>query len=340
MAAPTSPQWIEVSDPLQLVKEPVVTVSMLTYNHEPYIAQAIECVVNQRTEYPFELIIAEDCSNDSTRAIALAWQRRHPQIIRVLYSDTNVGGRQNIRRVYQSRRGKYYAICEGDDYWHNPDKLQRQVSQLEQHPECVLVHGAFRRQVGNTIVPYKVSNPVMGRAFDVLLMKNTIATCTVCIRTSLSEQYGRSKFFDRNYLMADYPHWLFASQHGSIGYISDPVATYRKTPGSVINSRLDAPLRMELSAQQVRKDFIEEYGASEETCRKVLNESNRQILIQAFIAGNRGIFNEEFRWRLENHFRRKENFKILFYWLLLQLRLNRIYCRTRSDQVTNVCVLP
>ena len=100
------------------MKNPLVSVVMVTYNHEPYIAQAIEGVVSQETDFPIELIIGEDCSRDRTREIVLDFQRRYPEIIRVLASKKNAGGLPNARRTALAARGRYMAFCEGDDWWH------------------------------------------------------------------------------------------------------------------------------------------------------------------------------------------------------------------------------
>ena len=89
--------------------EPLVSVKMLTYNHEPYIAKAIECVLAQKTNFAFELVIGEDCSTDGTREIVFDYAQRFPEIIRVITSDQNVGMKKNSKRVNAALRGKYIA---------------------------------------------------------------------------------------------------------------------------------------------------------------------------------------------------------------------------------------
>ena len=119
--------------------EPLVSIKMITYNHAPFIAQAIEGVLQQKTNFPFELVIGEDCSTDGTRALVFEYQKKYPDIIRVVTSDENVGMKKNGLRVLAACLGKYIAFCEGDDYWHNLDKLQKQADYLDSHPECGLV---------------------------------------------------------------------------------------------------------------------------------------------------------------------------------------------------------
>lgn len=120
---------IETSDPEKLCRHPVVSVNMITYNHEPYIRQAIEGVMMQKADFEFELVIGEDCSSDKTREICFEYQRRYPDKIRVLWAEQNVyklGG--NSRRCLAHSRGEFIAFCEGDDYWIDPLKLQKQVA--------------------------------------------------------------------------------------------------------------------------------------------------------------------------------------------------------------------
>jgi len=123
---------IETSDPEKLCKHPVVSVHMITYNHEPYIRQAIEGVMMQKTDFEFELVIGEDCSTDTTREICFEYQKRYPDKIRVLWWYENVskvGG--NFHRVLSRCRGEYLAFCEGDDYWMDSYKLADQIRLLK-----------------------------------------------------------------------------------------------------------------------------------------------------------------------------------------------------------------
>ncbi|MBI4315421.1 MAG: glycosyltransferase, partial [Chloroflexi bacterium] len=123
---------------------PLVSVRTVTYNHEGFIARCLEGILMQRTSFPFEVVVGEDCSTDRTREIVLAYAAEFPDKIRVITSERNVGGARNAVRVQQACRGKYQAFCEGDDYWVDPLKLQKQVNFMETHPEIPLCfHNAF-----------------------------------------------------------------------------------------------------------------------------------------------------------------------------------------------------
>ena len=114
---------------------PLLSIVTITYNHEPFIAKTIEGVLMQQVNFPIEFIIAEDCSTDGTRAICQRYADEHPELIRLITSESNVGAVANERRAMLAARGKYIAFCEGDDYWTDPLKLQKQVDFLESHPD-------------------------------------------------------------------------------------------------------------------------------------------------------------------------------------------------------------
>jgi len=133
-----SHDWMEFSDPVRLVRDPWVSVTISTYQHTPWIAQAIEGVLGQRCAFPFEVIIGEDGSTDGTLDICRDYQRKYPETIRLLAAGRNTGSKANLHRIFSQVRGRYHALCEGDDWWCDPLKLQDQVSFLETHPECSL----------------------------------------------------------------------------------------------------------------------------------------------------------------------------------------------------------
>ena len=115
-----------------------VSVCMITYRHEAFIGQAIESVLMQQTDFAVELVIGEDCSPDATRAIAQDYERRYPTQVRVLTPATNLGIMPNLMVTMSECRGEYIAFLEGDDYWTDPTKLQRQVEALRANADCAM----------------------------------------------------------------------------------------------------------------------------------------------------------------------------------------------------------
>ncbi|HTL10537.1 MAG TPA: glycosyltransferase, partial [Chitinophagaceae bacterium] len=117
---------------------PTVSVCMNTYQHPLYIRQAIDGVLMQQTTFPFELVIGEDYSQDGTRKICEEQQLAHPEKIRLLPAERNIGQSANLARSIAACTGRYIALCEGDDYWIDPLKLQKQVDFLDNHPDFVM----------------------------------------------------------------------------------------------------------------------------------------------------------------------------------------------------------
>lgn len=123
---------------------PLVSVGILTYNHEKYIAEAIESVLRQKVNFKYEIVIAEDCSTDNTRNIVIEYQKKYPDIIRLILQPHNVGMQENSNILRRACRGFYRANLEGDDYWAVDDKLQQQVDFLEMHPDFIAIGGEFK----------------------------------------------------------------------------------------------------------------------------------------------------------------------------------------------------
>lgn len=117
------------------MNKPLLSIVTITYNHESYIRKCIEGVLAQQVNFPIEFIIAEDCSTDGTLTICNEYAEKYPNLIKLITSENNVGAIANERRAMKVAKGKYIAFCEGDDYWTDPLKLQKQVDFLEEHPD-------------------------------------------------------------------------------------------------------------------------------------------------------------------------------------------------------------
>jgi len=130
--------------------EPLVSIVCITYNHEPYLRQALDGFLMQKTSFAYEIILAEDCSTDGTRKICEEYAAKYPDIIHYIYRDHNVGYNENEYEAMCAAKGKYVAYCEGDDYWTIPDKLQKQVDFLESHPEYSVCWHRCKHRIAET----------------------------------------------------------------------------------------------------------------------------------------------------------------------------------------------
>lgn len=227
--------------------EPLVSIKMITYNHAPLIAQAIEGVLQQKTNFPFELIIGDDCSTDGTREIVFEYQNKYPDIIRVITSDENVGMRKNGLRVIKACKGKYIAFCEGDDHWHHPHKLQKQVDYFESHPECGLVYSSYdvyhansNKKINDYMRYRKWKIPENPSVSYLLEGKGVPLTCTVMIRRDLCEQLIAADPYlhqSGHFLMGDTQLWVETATKARLHYIPESLATYNITEESATRSK-------------------------------------------------------------------------------------------------------
>jgi glycosyltransferase involved in cell wall biosynthesis len=167
------------------MQAPLVSVCCITYNHGNFISRAIEGFLMQETSFPFEVIIGEDCSTDNTCQIIRDYVDKHPQIIKLITSETNVGAYKNEYRVLMAARGNYIAFCEGDDYWTSPYKLQLQVDFLEKNSIVAgCFHDAVNVDADDLIINDNYYTPLktMYNQRDALVMRSSYASCTLVFR--------------------------------------------------------------------------------------------------------------------------------------------------------------
>lgn len=123
---------------------PLVSIVCITYNHEKFINEAIDSFLRQKTNFPFEVVIGDDCSSDNTAEVVKKYVKQYPSIIKFTARDKNIGMSANLIDCFNKCNGRYIAICEGDDYWVTPEKLQIQVDLMVQYPDTnISFHPAY-----------------------------------------------------------------------------------------------------------------------------------------------------------------------------------------------------
>ena len=125
----------------------LVSICCVTYNHNPLIRRAVGSFLQQQTDFPIEIILADDCSTDGTSAICDEYAAKYPELVRCIHSERNVGGVENERRAIEAAKGKYIATCEGDDYWIDVRKLQKQVDFMEAHHEYSVTWTRYEKYI-------------------------------------------------------------------------------------------------------------------------------------------------------------------------------------------------
>lgn len=250
------------------MSRPKVSACIITYNHAGFIRQAIESVLMQQTEFEFEILVGEDESSDGTREIVEAIAAEHPGRIRVfLRSRADVitfkgkpTGRFNLTSTLRAASGDYIALLEGDDYWTDPRKLQRQADYLDAHPECsACFHPVQRIHEDGTRPPQSSLRPRDKTQFtlgEIIAGGFHIPTCSYFFRRGLFGDFPKWYYETE---MGDLPLQVLNAQHGSTGFLDEEMAVYRIHAGGAWT----AGLHMEdWTADRTRRKlegFIEYY---------------------------------------------------------------------------------
>lgn len=211
-----------------MTDNPLLSVFMVAYNHEKYIRQAIESALTQKTDFPFEIVIGEDCSTDNTRAIVSDYEQRYPEKIRVVKSERNVGALANAIRTMKACIGKYVAFLEGDDYWSDPHKLQKQVEILEANPRLAgcFTNAEERFEDDGEKASYLYCNFPNATAigFKDLSLGNLMPTCSVVYKNNLFDGFPDWYY---NLKMGDWPLHLLNAQFGDFWYYPKVTGVHR-----------------------------------------------------------------------------------------------------------------
>lgn len=217
---------------------PRVSVSVITYNQRDLIGRALNSVLMQRTTFPFEIIVGDDCSTDGTQDILRQYAARHPDIISLIlhprrYSDSVPGRTNNITNLINCR-GKYTAMLDGDDYWTDPYKLQKQYDRMEGEPDLALC-------LHNSLIEYTTASntpdaPTTTMGFGQIRQTGTYSHADIAEYRKLTAQistaffrtgiFGEFPVWFERVVPADYALQLLISSYGKVYYCAEPMAAY------------------------------------------------------------------------------------------------------------------
>lgn len=221
---------------------PLVSVCCVTFNHESYITNALNGFLTQETDFAFEVIVRDDCSTDHTAAIIKHYASKYPNIIKPILESSNQysQGIQPFPAVMNRSIGKYIAICEGDDYWTSPTKLQHQVDFLEQHPDYSLIfHNAEIRDYDYNGVlidtrPHTTNITTGEVSVAQVLMHKIVPTASVVLRN-----VDLSYYFSKEYPVGDTPLFIYMAKFGHLYYSDEITSVYRLLTTGMVKSQLN-----------------------------------------------------------------------------------------------------
>lgn len=213
---------------------PKVSIVCITYNHEKFIAEALDSILMQKTNFPFEIIIGEDCSSDTTADIVRKYANTYPDIIKPIFQENNTGPYNNTIAAFQQVHGKYIVINEGDDYFTDPLKLQKQVEFLDANPKYSICFHPVKviwedKSHQDYVFPepkYRNNKNIL--TMDELLKNNFIQTNSCMFRWRFSKDQNLSDYYPREILPGDWYLYLLHAQVGKIGFIPETMSVYRK----------------------------------------------------------------------------------------------------------------
>lgn len=230
--------------------EPIVSVCIITYNHAKYISQAIDSVLMQETDFEFNLVISDDFSKDGTRDILMDYQKKYPDKIELILQTGNVGPARNWNDLMTFPKSQYIAYLEGDDYWEDPLKLQKQVGFLEENPKYGMSFHAVRVQ-GEYETNYQYKTPPSDTlTFRDLAFHHYIPSCSLLFRRDIMPNPIPEWLL--NCRIGDIPFELIMADKCLTKYFNEQMAVYRKHSNSVTNN----PEQV----RQGRKAYIEMYS--------------------------------------------------------------------------------
>jgi glycosyltransferase involved in cell wall biosynthesis len=241
-----------------------LSICTITYNHGNYIRDALESFLSQNTNFDYEIIISDDCSTDNTLEIVESFALKYPGKFRIMRHEKNVGMIPNFKEAIDACTGKYVAICEGDDYWTEPNKLQRQVDILESHPEySICFHKA--RLLFDGVQPFDFGDINLTTktvsSFADLVNGNFIHTPTVVYRNHLFGEYPKQFL---KYKFGDWPLHLLNAEKGDIYFIPEELAVYRITQSGAwsAKSRIHKIQYTVKFLKEISKDFPLKYRSA------------------------------------------------------------------------------
>lgn len=230
------------------MQTPLVSVIVSTYNHEKFISECLDGILMQQTSFPFEIILGEDESSDGTREICKSYADKYPEQIKlflrsrkdVIYINGNPTGRYNFIENLKACNGKYIALLDGDDYWSDRLKLQKQVDLLEVNPQLIACHHWQYMAIEKEGSFVEVETPTkedgyfpqaVSSAKNIFANQVRMKTRTLMFRNIVDKEFFPPWFY--KVAFGDVPLSFLLGKHGDFGFIDEPMAVYRQTNDGV-----------------------------------------------------------------------------------------------------------
>ena len=303
--------------------KPLVSVCVTAYNHAPYIAQALESILAQRTSFGVEIVVGDDCSGDGTAEIVSHYVAQYPDRVRLITDERNVGMRANYRRVVEACRGEYVAMCDGDDYWCDEEKLQRQVEVLEKDRGVGLCYSRSKRFYEGTGEEWSYPRGEMYCDFRSLLFSNTVDNVSAVARCDLVMQYYREVRPEEHpeWLTDDQPMWLWVAAKSKVVALERVTAAHRLLAESQSQSQ-DYRKRIAFCDSLMDISIWMDRTVGDGSSVAALKRKRMEVAL--WVLGQSGSFKEYItRWWRDVCNEPMLAFDLAGYWLWIKFRIKR-----------------
>lgn len=274
------------------MEEILVSISCVTFNHENYIKDALDGFIMQKVDFAYEILIHDDASTDKTVEIIKEYEAKYPHLIKAIYQTENQysKGIKVSKFNHQRAKGKYIAVCEGDDYWTDPLKLQKQVDYMRTHEECALcVHAGYL--VDTNKKPYKNHvRPHIGHKIftvDEIITSGGRLFVTNSVLYKREKMSQRPKFYDIS-PVGDYPMMIFLALQGTVYYIDDFMSAYRIGLTNSWTTRTFSDAEQTMKHYERTMEMLDELNRfTNYAYNDVIEKRKNQVLFNIHIVQNR-----------------------------------------------------
>ena len=291
----------------------MISVLVCTYNQEKYLAQALDSILMQKCNEPFEILIGDDCSTDNTGKIAEDYQSRFSEIIRVIQPEKNMGASQNMVRLAKAAKGDFLSICDGDDYWLREDVLQKQLDVFRANPDVGMICAKAKCYIQEN-GEYIGTLGYAGAEDLVTMLRDNrdVAAPTIAFRRDLMLRcIADSKWYiDQNWFYDSIMAYWFA-YNSSIKFIDEELAAYRVLNNSACHA--DSP---EKEAEYARRYFMVKWHfilthpdlCNQETFDMLMREYDSRTQVTADMSANKVRTSKTYKLGkiIVNHFRKSK----------------------------------
>jgi len=290
--------YTPLPEPVSITKQvwpegtlPLIHIKTMAYMHEKFIKECLDGILMQKTTFPVQLLIHDDASTDKTADILRECEGKYPGLIKVFYQKENTytkpDRKERRAEFYSWRKGKYEAICEGDDYWTDPLKLQKQIDFLEKNPD----YGMCYTKTLIYLQEYKKFDKKrnLGRYFDTLedlltMQRVQIPTMTICTRMDLLLRYYEEMqpYTGGWKVIGDFPLFFWFKINSKIHFIDEFTGVYRIVPGSACHkTTYEDSIKFFDERTQIRLFLINKYNI--QNIEKTIIENKKRFYIHSAI---------------------------------------------------------